>query len=269
MHVVRARAAEDTHVDVLAGDVAEDYPCDDDLEMGLDGHGENKVWCRKGEGYRWDGKAVCDLLHHGSCGGQSRGGHVRSRVAVDDHCGDDVHDGIDDLQHGERLGEFAGVLHLGDDAEEGDVGDEREDDVGHGEEAIREAGRRGDFVRDLLGHLDRDGDHGDDGSGEDTGCRDEGHPEDLVCCARQGTEETEDQAHNAKDDGAGAVAGDRVEQHGEGEDVACHQEDDEQQLTGVEDFPADSTEEQLPCVAHAVHLRVPELELAHDIPGVP
>lgn len=76
--------------------------------MGGDTHGRN-------------GKAVGNLAHQRTGRGQRRGSNIRTSVTVDDHGRDDVHGCIRDLQHGQRLGEVARILHFRGKSEEGHV----------------------------------------------------------------------------------------------------------------------------------------------------
>ena len=221
------------------------------------------------ETYSRNGQAVRDLLHDRARRGESRGRNVGTGVAVDHHRSHNVHDRVNDLQHGQRSREHLHVLHFRHDTEERDVGNKGKDNVRHGQEGIGEAGRGGDVVLDVVRCLHADGDHGDDGRDQDTDGRDGGHDEDLVRGSRECTEEADDQTDNSKDHGAGAVVGDRVEQHGECKDVAGHQEDDEQELAEVENFPSDRSKQHLTRITHTVHMGIAQLELAHDISGVP
>lgn len=224
MHVVRTLAAEDSNIDILASNVAENHTGNNDLSKIR--HIPQST-TRRQITHRWDSQAIGDLLHHRSSGRQSRRCDSRAGIAVDDHSSHNVHGSIDNLQHSEGLGEIGGILHLRHDTEERDVGNEGEDDVGDGQEAFLEGRGRDDIVLDIIGGLDTDGNHRDDGGYQDTDGGDDGHPEDLLCCTRQCRKTADDQTDNSEDNGAGTVVRDGVEQHGEGEDVAGHQEDDE------------------------------------------
>lgn len=74
-----------------------------------------------GDTHGRNGNAVCNLAHQRTGRGQSRGSNVRTGVAVNDHGGDDVHGRISDLQHSQRLGEVARILHFRGKSEEGHV----------------------------------------------------------------------------------------------------------------------------------------------------
>lgn len=67
----------------------------------------------------WEGQAVGYFLHDGSCRAQGWGGDVDAHVAVDHDGTDDVERGVDDLEDGDGFGEFPGLLHLGNEPEEG------------------------------------------------------------------------------------------------------------------------------------------------------
>lgn len=149
------------------------------------------------------------------------------------------------------------------------MGDEREHNVGNSQEGVHKGRVGSDIVLDVIWGLDTNRDHSDDGRNQDTGSGDSRHDEHLASGAWEGTYAADDQPDHAEDDGAGAVVGDGVEEHREGENVAGHEEDDEEQLTPVADFTADWAHEHLSCVAHAVHVGVAQLELAHNETGVP
>lgn len=65
------------------------------------------------------------------------------------------------------------------------------------------------------------------------------------------------------------MTGNGVEQHGEGENVAGHQKDTEQQLAKEENFAADAAKEDFSRITHAVDLGIAQLKLADDITSVP
>lgn len=79
-----------------------------------------------GDTHGRNGKAVCNLAHQRTGRGQSWGSNIRTGVAVNDHGGDDVHSRIGDLQHGQRLGEVARILHFRGKSEKGHVSNCRE-----------------------------------------------------------------------------------------------------------------------------------------------
>ena len=266
VHVVRTVAAEDSNVDILARNVAENNTGNNDLSK-IRHIPEPTL--RRQITHRWDGKTVGNLLHHRSSGRQSRGCDSRAGIAVDDHGSHDVHSSIDNLQHSEGLGEIGGILHLRHDTEERDVGNEGEDDVGDGQETFLEGRGRDDIVLNIIGGLDTDGNHRDDGSYQDTDGGYDGHPENLLCCTRESGKTADDQTDNSEDNGAGTVVRDGVEQHGEGENVTGHQEDDEQQLADEENLTSDGAEKKLAGITHAVYLRETLLELAHGVSSVP
>lgn len=51
--------------------------------------------------------------------------------------------------------------------------------------------------------------------------------------------------------------------------MAGHQEDQEQQLAEIEQLSPEWAQKELTSVAHTMHLGIPQLELAHDVPSVP
>lgn len=189
--------------------------------------------------YRWNGEAVCNLLHHRSSRREGGRCDIRARIAVDDHGGHNVHSSIDNLEHSEGLGEIAGILHLRHDTEERDVGNEGEDDVGDSQETFLEGRGGDDIVLNISGRLDTNGNHGDDGGDQDTDGGDDGHPEDFLCRAWEGRKTADDQTDNSEDNGAGTVVRDGVEQDRECENVTGHQEDNEQQLADEENLASD------------------------------
>ena len=79
-----------------------------------------------------------------------------------------------------------------------------------------------------IGSLNANRDHSDDSSNQDTDSGDSRHDEHLVSSPREGANAADDQTDNAEDDGAGAMVGDGVEEHREGENMAGHEEDDEE-----------------------------------------
>lgn len=119
------------------------------------------------------------------------------------------------------------------------MSNEGKDDVGNRQEAFLEGRGRDDIVLDIRGRLHTDGNHRDDSGYQDTDGRDDGHPKDLLCCPREGRNTADDQADNSKYNSAGTVVRDGVEQHRECENVAGHQEDDEQQLADKENLASD------------------------------
>jgi hypothetical protein len=265
VHVVRAITAEDSNIDILASNVAENNTGNNDLlKIRIDSQ-----TARRQVTHRWNGEAVGNLLHHRSSRRKSGRCDIRARIAVDDHGGHNVHSSIDHLEHSEGLGEIAGILHLRHDTEERDVGNEGEDDVGDGQETFLEGRGGDDIVLDISGCLDTDGNHGDDGGDQDTEGGDGGHPEDFLCRAWEGRKTADDQADNSEDNGAGAVVRDSVEQDREGENVTGHQENDEQKLTDEENLASDGAKKKLASIAHAVDLGVTLLELAHGVSSVP
>lgn len=64
------------------------------------------------------------------------------------------------------------------------------------------------------------------------------------------------------------MGGDAVEHDGKGEDVGCHAEDEENDLTEAEEFAAKRPKEDHACVGHVVHVRVAHFELPYHVAGV-
>lgn len=149
------------------------------------------------------------------------------------------------------------------------MGDVSKDDVGNSQESVRKGGRGGDVVLDIVRGLNSNGDHGNEGSDQDTDGGSDGHVEHLSGFARKRANTANDQTDYSEDDRAGSVVCDGVEKNGEGQDVTGHQEDDEQDLAKVEQLAAKRAHQKLASITHAVHLGEAQLELAHDIAGVP
>lgn len=149
------------------------------------------------------------------------------------------------------------------------MGDEGEDNVGDGQESVREAGRSGDIVLDVIGGLNGDGNHGDNSGDQDTDSGDGGHHEDLARGTRKRSDGACNQSDHSEDDGTGAVVCDGVERHGECEDVTGHQEDDKQKLANIANFASNGAHKKFTSVSHAVDLGVAQLELTHDIACIP
>ena len=116
--------------------------------------------------------------------------------------------------------------------------------------------------------LHADSRHGDDHGGEnrDEGC--DGEIAHVTEFSGQSADVADNQADDAEDDGAGAVHGDGVHHDGEGENVRAHNEDEEEELRGAEDFAAPAARKDFAGVGHVVYERVSELELADHIAGV-
>ncbi|KAI6776002.1 hypothetical protein HG530_002760 [Fusarium avenaceum] len=66
-----------------------------------------------------DGNAPDDLSHQGRTSSrESRRGNIGADKDIDDNSGEDVEDGVDDLEESQGLGPVLGLFELGDDAEE-------------------------------------------------------------------------------------------------------------------------------------------------------
>lgn len=181
----------------------------------------------RGRTHGRNGNSIGDLLHDGTGGTQSWRSDVVADKVVNDDGSHDVQANFKDLQHAKRLGKVLGLLHLGNETKEGDVGAVGEDDVGDGGERVVEVGLGGDVDVAAL-ELDTDGDHGDQDGGEDTdkgGNGDVGH---VLDGPGQGEYHADDHAHDTENDGAGSVVGDGVHHGREGDDMAPHDEDGEE-----------------------------------------
>lgn len=171
------------------------------------------------------------------------------------------------MQHAERLGKVLGLLHLGNETKEGDVGTVGEDDVGDSGERVIEVGFGGDVDVAAL-ELDPDGDHGDQDGGEDTDKGGNGNVGHVLDGPRQGENHADEHTHDTKDDRAGTVVGDGVHHGGEGDDMASHDEDGEEQLAKPEELTTKATHDNLASVCKVVDVRVTRTELANGITGV-
>ena len=203
-----------------------------------------------------DGDAVGDLAHQGSGGAQGGRGDFATNVVVDDDGGGEVERDFEALEHEEGLLEVLGGFHFGDETEEGDVGAVGEDDVGDGLECCVE-GCLGGGVDGAAGvALDTDGDHGDHDGAEDTDEGGEGDPGHALHGTGDGKGQGDQHADQGENDGAGAVVGDCVHHDAEGEDVAAHDEDAEQELTGAEELTTEGTQKNLSGVTQVLDVRV-------------
>ena len=90
--------AEQTDIDVLNGNVAQNNTGDDDGR-----HGDS----------------VGHLAKDGTGGSQGGRGDILSGIAIDHGRNDGVHDDFKALKHAQRLGEVSWVFHFGDESEEG------------------------------------------------------------------------------------------------------------------------------------------------------
>ena len=203
-----------------------------------------------------DGDSVGDLAHQGSGGAQGGRGDFATNVVVDDDGGGEVERDFEALEHEEGLLEVLGGFHFGDETEEGDVGAVGEDDVGDGLECCVE-GCLGGGVDGAAGvALDTDGDHGDHDGAEDTDEGGEGDPGHALHGTGDGKGQGDQHADQGEDDGAGAVVRDCVHHDTEGEDVAAHDEDAEQELTGAEELTTEGTQKNLSGVTQVLDVRV-------------
>ena len=75
-------------------------------------------------------------------------------------------------------------------------------------------------------------------------------------------------ADEGEDNGASAVVGDCVQHHAEGEDVAAHNEDTEQELTSTEEFAAETTQQNLTGVSQVLNVGVTLTHETNVVSGV-
>lgn len=86
--------------------------------------------------------------------------------------------------------------------------------------------------------------------------------------ARQRENQTDDERDDTEHDGAGTVIGDGVHHDGEGDDVATHDEDGEEDLAESEQLAAKGAHEDLARIGEVVNVRVAFAELTNDITSV-
>lgn len=93
-------------------------------------------------------------------------------------------------------------------------------------------------------------------------------PRHLEQGARYVAEERDDHADNPKNNAARSVLGERVHRHGESEDMASHDENEEKNLGGAEHLAADASHENFSRIGHVVDVGISEFELAQHKAGV-
>lgn len=96
-----------------------------------------------------------------------------------------------------------------------------------------------------------------------------GHHVNLVHGTGQSAQETDDQTDDTKNQGASAMVRKNIHQNVKHEDVARHEEDQEQQLANSKQFTAKAAHQELAGITHTVNVRVAELELPNLIARVP
>ena len=110
--------------------------------------------------------------------------------------------------------------------------------------------------------------HGDDNCSDD---RDEARNSqiaDFVQGPWHGADQRDDQTDDPKDDRAGPVACDSIHHDREGQNMAAHDKDEEEDLCATEDLSADGAEHHFSCVGHVVDVWEGELELSDHVTGV-
>lgn len=203
-----------------------------------------------------DGDAVGNLAHQraGRCQGWRL--HLGPDVEVDDHGGRQVERNLEALEHEQRLLEVLGRLHLSDQTEEGDVGAVGEDDVRDGLEGSVQGGVDGGLYDTTGVLLDADGDHGDHDSAEDTEERSERDPSHALHRPGDRQHKREDHADHTEYNRAGTVLSDSVHHNAEGENVAAHDKDAEQELAEAKEFTTKAAEQDLAGICQVLDVGV-------------
>lgn len=120
------RPTEKSYVDIFARDVTVYNTGDDDLTDIRQNKPTNQSH-NQAEGTwvtnRWKSNTIRNLLHDMTGGTESGRFDAGSEVAVADDTGDEVQDGIGDLEHSQGSGEVFWLFHFRNEAEEGNVGD--------------------------------------------------------------------------------------------------------------------------------------------------
>lgn len=163
------------------------------------------------------------------------------------------------------------------------------DNVGDGKEAEVEISLNGRFH--LLSRVfDTDGNHSDHDRGKNTDkcyCEGwmsagdaqalmltgtvltgEGEPGNIFESPGDSADEADNHTDNVEDNGACSMASEGVQHHAEGQDMAAHDEDQEDQLESAEHFSPEPAQQDFPSIGHAVDMRVRQLELADHIARV-
>ena len=101
----------------------------------------------------------------------------------------------------------------------------------------------------------------------------DGQVGDLLQGPRQGKQQHHDHAHNGPDNRARSMPGHGIECDGPSEDVAAHQENEEDDLRRAEELPPESLhtnglEQHLASIRHVVHMRIRQLELSQHVTRV-
>lgn len=104
-----------------------------------------------------------------------------------------------------------------------------------------------------------------DGERKPTGSGDVGQ---VLDGAGQRENQTDDERDDTEHDGAGTVVGNGVHHDSEGDNVATHDEDREEDLAQTEQLPAKSAHEDLSRIGKVVDVGVAFTELTNDITSV-
>ena len=95
-----------------------------------------------------------------------------------------------------------------------------------------------------------------------------GKPRHIVQRTRQGQDQRDDQPNDAKHNGTGTMLSQDVKSDGKGEDMAGHEEDEEEQLSNAEQFATKPAHHDLAGVGHTEHMGVFLFKLADNIAGI-
>ena len=129
-------------------------------------------------------------------------------------------------------------------------------DIRHGQKARREVRlhRRIDLLVPRPRHPDTD--HRDEHGPKDGDEARDAQIADFMQRPRQAADQAHHQPHDPKHDRARRVLGDGVHHDGEGEDMAAHDEDEEEHLRCTEDLAPDGPKHHFACVRHVVDVWV-------------
>lgn len=139
-----------------------------DADVGINDTGDDDGRAGDSEG---------DFLDGSTGAAESGRGDVAAGVVVDDDCDDDVEGDGQSLQHGKRLGKVTRIFQLGNEAEEGDVSGEGDDNVRDGDGGFDEGGQVcWDDGKSLAQArlFDANSDHGDENRSGDGDAREDG-----------------------------------------------------------------------------------------------
>lgn len=210
-----------------------------------------------------------DLFHNLAGAAEGGAGHVDAGVAVDDKRDNGVDDDLHELLGAEGDGEVLGVAQLRDEAHPGDVAGVGKDGVADGVEGRREVGAV-DGLHVLVGRLGRHGqsNDGDEHGRHDADETDNAQKGDVLERPGNGEEGKDDEAHDAKDDGARPVVGQDVERNGKGQQVTGHEEEAVNNIGCTEDFIAQAPSQDSAHIGVTGDLRVSHTELPQNVTRV-